>query len=311
MAQLNKDIFEEFESITNYPLSDFIKVFAFFVTNNYPKIVSYFSNESDVADAQSFKNLQSLLKESVKIFGIISENSERFNNYKWWVLIDELEKVKIKLETSENSSKWLRSSISQVRFTPQTADITLKQGQTIESLAREKVGIEDWNNDWKDIAVLNNVAEEDYTLEGGNLLKVVLQGNNSFFLQTVVDNLQGDAVLGKDLDKNLSFDDNDLRVLSPQDTFQQSIQILSSLKILDNPEQPDQGLSQAFIVGSNINLLTFPTIIRQMTNTFNTDDTVKSFSIVSIDREQDAVFITFDIENRLGDIDQISTILSA
>ena len=41
-------------------------------------------------------------------------------------------------------------------------------------------------------------------------------------------------------------------------------------------------------------------------NLFKNDDTIKSFTIISINRIQDSVNISFQIESRLGDIEKIS-----
>lgn len=310
MAELTGDILQEFYEKTGYPISTFITDFVNFIDNDYPKVVSYFSGENPTANAVAFNNLNSLLIENNKLFETISLNSNILNNYKWWVLIEEIENIDTRLSTIQNTSKWLRSSITQVNFTPTSVGVILQQQQTLEQLSRNVANIKNWNDDWAQIAQQNGLEEEMYTTEGGNYLLISPQGSNNIVLRTVVDNIAGDKILGIDLNKKIQFENNDLQVLSPRDTFIQTVQILSQLKLGDNPDYPQIGLNKKFIVGTNRNALSYPTIIRQMGESFSTDDTIKSFSIDNIRRESDALYLDFSVASRIGETQQISILIS-
>ena len=305
-SQIDKDILIEFEELSNYPIRDFFQSFIFFNNNNYSKIIDYFNGDSQIADSQAFNNLKILRLESIKLFEIISQISNRLNNYKWWVLIETVEDIHSKLLSANNASRWLRSAISDVNFDKPETTVILKQNQSIESLTRDTLGFDDWNNEWSNIAIRNQLKEEDYTSEGGNVLKVSFQNNSPFFLQTVVDNIQGDKVYGIDIDKKITFESDDLKVLSPFDTFLQSINILSQLRKGDNTEFTSQGINQKAIIGSNLSLLSYPSIFRQMADVFSTDDTIKSFSIINIKKDDDAIFLTFEVTSKRNDVEQIS-----
>jgi hypothetical protein len=310
MAELTGDILQEFYEKTGYPISTFIANFVNFIDNDYPKVVSYFSGENPTANAVAFNNLNSLLIENNKLFETVSLNSNVLNNYKWWVLIEEIENIDTRLSTIQNTSKWLRSSITQVNFTPTSVGVILQQQQTLEQLSRNVANIKNWNDDWAQIAQQNGLEEEMYTTEGGNYLLISPQGSNNIVLRTVVDNIVGDKILGIDLNKKIQFENNDLQVLSPRDTFIQTVQILSQLKLGDNPDYPQIGLNKKFIVGTNRNALSYPTIIRQMGESFSTDDTIKSFSIDNIRRESDALYLDFSVASRIGETQQISILIS-
>ncbi len=305
---LTIDIVEEFELITQYPLSLFFINFTSFVKNDYSSIISYYSGDISSLNNVAFNNLKTLMEDVQNIFSIFSLNKNVFSNYKWWLFIDQIEKIDNSLMLIDNSSKWLRSTISKGNFNPNPeVDIPFNQGQTLESLERDVLGSKNWSNTWSDLAIKNDLREEDYTSEAGFLVKANFDYNfNNFKIFSIVDNPVGEKVLGIDIHKKLQFVDNDLLVLSPRDTFYQNIYILINLRQYDNPEFFNQGINPSLIVGSNVNSLTYPVLFRQLTNLFKNDDTVKSFEIISINRLQDSVNISFAIESRLGDIENIS-----
>lgn len=309
---LDPSIVLEFESITQYPLTLFFQNFDSFIQKDYHNITSYYSGNIDTLNNSSFNNLKNLIKEVQKLFAVFSLNKDVFSNYKWWIFIDSIEKIDNALMMIDNSSKWLRSTISKGNFNPNPeVDIPFNQGQTLESLERNILGSQNWNNTWANLAIKNDLREEDYTSEAGFLVKAnfdyVL---NNFRINSIVDNPIGENVLGKDLDKKLQFDTetNDLKVLTPKETFLQNVTILINLRKEDNPEFPDQGINPKLVVGSNVNSITYPILFRQLSALFKADDTIKSFTIIEINRIQDAVFIKFQVESRLGDIENVSLI---
>lgn len=79
---------------------------------------------------------------------------------------------------------------------------TLSDYENFEDVARS-VGSADPQNDWENIAVRNLINEEDYSAEqGGPMFKISFAPTANFSIQTVVDHLIGERILGKDIDKN-------------------------------------------------------------------------------------------------------------
>lgn len=306
--QLDSDIITEFEVITRYPLSIFLSNLKSFIDKDYSNIISYYSGSINSLNNSSFNNLDSLKEELSNIFAIFSLNKNILSNYKWWLLINQLEKIDSTLMLIDNTSKWLRSTISKGNFNPNPeVDIPFSQGQTLESLERDVLGSEDWTNTWRSLAIKNDLIEEDYTTEAGFLIKANFDYSfNNFRISSIVDNPIGDKVLGLDLHKKLQYVDDDLLTLTPKETFYQNAYILINLRQYDNPEFFKQGIEPSLIVGSNVNSLTYPILFRQLTALFKADDTIKAFQILNINRVQDSVSIDFQIESRLGDVENIS-----
>lgn len=300
----------DFQSITSYPINTYFKNVSGFLKKDYQNIISYYSGNIGSLNNISFTNLKNLISDTQDLFSTFSLHKSKLNNYKWYVLIDQIEQIDTSLLLVDNASKWLRSTISKGNFNPNPeVDIPFNQGQTLETIERNVLGSQDWDNTWPSLAIKNNLREEDYTSSAGFLIKAnfdyVL---NNFRINSIVDNPIGDKVLGIDLAKKLTYvtADNDLLVLSPKDTFTQNVTILINLHQGDNPEFPTSGINPKLIVGSNVNSITYPVIFRQLSKMFSGDDTVGSFTITKINRLQDSVSINFEVSNRLGELENIS-----
>lgn len=307
---LSIDDLEEFESITQFPLIAYLASFQQFLQQDVQNIVGYYSGDLKTLNRTSHSNLLSLIDQSHDLFVSIALNKNVFKNYKWWILIDNLEQSDNLLLKLNSVSRWLRSAISNTSFNPNAEiSIPFKQGQTLEDVERNVLGSENWLNTWSDLAMKNDLREEDYTSNAGFLLKANFNFTlNNFKINSIVDNPVDDRILGIDLNRKLQFDSliQDFVVLSPKDTFIQTVTILANLKKGDNPEFSDDGITPSLIVGSNVNSLSYPILFRQLITLFKRDDTIKTFTLVSINRKQDGVFMEFEVESRLGDLQKIS-----
>lgn len=307
---LSPDIVLDFENLTQFPLADFFSNVNSFIKKDSVSIINYYNGNILSLNNSSFNNLNNLLDDIQHLFSVFSLNKNVFSNYKWWLLISQIEDIENTLLMIDNSSKWLRSTISKGNFNPNPeVDIPFNQGQTLESIERDILGSQDWSNTWQDLAIKNDLAEEDYTSQGGFLIKANFDYTfNNFKINTIVDNPIGKNILGIDINKKLEYDSalDDLIVLSPEDTFFQNVNILINLRKGDNPEFFDQGINPKIVVGSNLNSLAYPILFRQLSILFKADDTIKSFIIDTINRVQDSVSISFQVQSRVGDVQNFS-----
>lgn len=281
-----RGLFERFES---------------FYTNDFGFIQQYFSGEVQTANPNSFNNLDNLKKEFNLIFRNIEQNQSALNNYKYWEVLELLESMKNDIDTTSNLAKWLRSTVTEVRYSPISTDLTLRQNQTLEMLLRES-GDNNWKDNWRDLALNNNLTEEDYTSDGGNLLSVQLVSGRTLQIQSVVDTISKDTILGKDFNRKLTFVDDDLDTLDMRNTFIQSAEICVSLRKGGNPSLPELGLAKE-IFGTNRIALNYPFIFRRISECLATDDTFKNSTVEDIRREQDGLFIDIQIESIISDFD--------
>lgn len=307
---LTSDELDYFGQLVQFPITQYMFAYQSFVTNDIPNIVAYYSGNVNLLFQSSNQNLQDLLQQSQNLMEAIDLNSISLTNYKWFVLVDIIEQMDTLLQKMNSISKWLRSTIVNAQFNPNpNVQIPFKQGDTLESIERNTLAASDWDNAWIELALANNLREEDYTSEGGMLLDANYNYTAKLIkILSIVDNPVGVNILGIDIAAKLQLDPiaQDIVALSPQASFLQSCSILGSLAQGDVPEFPTLGITRSLVVGSNINNLGLPALFRQLIKTFSTDDTIAAFKVVSIDRKQDGLFLTYECSTRLQETQKLT-----
>ena len=297
-----------FERITGFPLLQYFLDFEEFMNNYAQSVVAYYGGDTRTASAPAFEALKQMQKSSVALTGVFTSFRTYFDNAEYWELLDQVETIKTKLDLYEESSRWLRSSVAKGTFSAfNLSEITQQQNQTLESISQNIGGSLDKENQWSEIALNNNLAEEDYTPSGGTQLEAKsLAGQLT--ITAVVDTLNGESVYGKDLQQKLEFstDDQDLVVLTPRQTIQQAVSILANLRNGDNPEFEDLGISASALAGSSLAAFQYPSLVRQLQTVFEGDDTLASFKITEItpeaNKETSRIRLRFEVNTRIGEI---------
>jgi len=201
VENIDLDMLEDFQEKTKYDLKAFFESYVNFYNNNSQNILDFYEGETEELDAPSFKILDNLIIEVNRVVNIFQNNSSLLSNYRYWVLLDNVEDVKNNLLHFNNASRWTRSAIvtSSYNVKPQITQTT-RQNQVLEGLL-EEAGSADEQNDWVDTAIENALREEDYDTKGGDTIKIFLRNNRSFFITSVVDNMTLDTIYGKDIDQ--------------------------------------------------------------------------------------------------------------
>lgn len=294
-------MFDEFKKITSFDLEDFFQRFQDFITNKSQNIIDYYSGLIDEVNRDYYGEYESLLNESNQVLNLFDLNQERFQTVDFWQLMDYSDDIRIKLETIGNFSKFARSSVAKESF---TTDVVVKEvtryTETIEEMMA-RLGSTDRDEDWVEVALKNSLVQEDYTPDGGKVLDVIYRNNTRFFIESIVDNPTDEKIKGLDVDRNITFEDDDLKILSYNDTLSQTIDILSDLKKNDNPEFPEYGVNPSLIIGSNLNTIALPAIIRQVFQTFSTDDVIRGIGISNTKIEGDSIYIDVNISIKSGE----------
>lgn len=301
----NTNTLERFSHVTGIDTQVLLSDFVNFNENQKQDIIDYYNGTTSTPSAGSFQELSDLQYRFNSLINIVMLNKRSFQYHEDWELLYELDEIKAKLKTISNSSRFLRSAIEKGNFNPNPlVEVTLKQNYSLERLAKE-LNSSDPQNEWSKIFLNNQLIEEDYTPDGGVLLKVTFQGADSLYLSSVVDNINtAEKTYGLDILRRLTFEDNDLKVLTYQETLLQSIAILSQLKKGDNPQHPNDGIDTSLVVGNTLGAVSFPSLFRQLYNTFATDDSLKSFVLRDVSIQGDAVFLNYEVTTRVGEVQQ-------
>jgi hypothetical protein len=301
--ELTIDILREFKGITNVDVESFFLKCVNFFNGGYNRIVSFYKGDLKGIDKGPFEEFDKLERECEDILATFQQMSERLANLKWYMVLEQLEEVQLRLLTLKSINRWSRSSLTKFGYDQAIqATYILKPHETLEGVAQDILGLSTPQDDWYNIAMSNDLTEEEYTPQGGVPLQLRFpRVNRGVQVQSVVDTMIGKTIYGKDLYRKVQFEDEDLKVLGYDDTIQQAVEILAGLKKGDNPSYPSDGLQKEVTIGGNRAALNFPVIQRQWSETFGTDDTLKNFSISNLSIEEDQLTLDFSVETRLGE----------
>lgn len=292
-----------FERITGKSIRDYFQRALSFFQYDYPLLAAYYAGNLNSVKSDPFASLTALESETQIYLTVFQTYGKQFTNSQWWYLLEQVENIDNRLKTVRNINRWARSTRGIAAYDAQmNFDYVMPAGQTLERISKDLLKDTLSEDDWADIAIRNNIREEDYTPDGGVSLKLTVpRSGGAINVAAVVDSMEGKRILGKDLHRALQFADNDLLALSEDDTVFQSVEILAALKVNDNPHAPNDGLQTAVIIGGNRASLNFPVISRQMTATFASDDTLQGFTIKEIKVVNDTLQINYQVSTRLNE----------
>lgn len=296
-------VLEEFQQITSTDVQTYLTTALNFLQSSYNRIVAFYSGQQTTVSQADFTAFTQLQEDTENMLAVFRLQGQSLKNLKFWLLLDHVEDIDSRLSSLAKINKWSKSSLTFVGYDPaQQAAYTLKAHQTLERVAGDILNLSNPDDDWYQIAVNNQLTEEDYTVDGGTTVQLSFPTiNNGISITSVIAVMQGNAILGLDFQKKLEFSDNDLTILSPQDTVTQSMYILAKLRQNDNPDFPTLGLQSTVVVGGNRASLNFPVISRQITQVFASDDSFKNFQILNLGVTSDSLNLTFQVQTRLNE----------
>lgn len=283
---------EKYYNITKIDIQQYFQDIVSFINEGYPSILSYY--EGGDLPAASFKTLDNLLERSESIDAAFYNFSSQMTTLDMWELLDNFEDAWGQLLTINNTSKWMRSSKVGRYDGKFYLERSLSDFEDFEQVALS-VGSNDPQNDWEQIAVNNFINEEAYSpRNGGPIFKISLSSTANFGIQTVVDSLVGENIMGKDIDRHFYFKDNDLAIVKYKDAINQTIDTIMNTLKGNIPEFPEDGISNEF-VGTNVSAIQYPTLFRNLSSMFAKDDRFIEVNLLSLSRKDDYIIMKIKI----------------
>lgn len=313
--RVTQDMVDAFFELTKFDVGAYIDNYVSFIQNDYPSILRYYDTANTKWPAKEVETCKKLLKDAHNVEELLTIHGESLDAYKFWVLSEHLDDMRWALETASRAEMWSRS-VPVFKNTAVTS-VIMSQGQVLEGVSNDVVLSSDPDN-WVNIGLENRLMETDYNTEGGKLLRFRFNVNGVTKIYSVLDGLDvPEKIYGKDIDANLNFVyteetiDNpfgapikatsvDLAVLNYEETLMQTIKILMSLKYGDDPSFPERGMKLK--LGSSTAGLSYPAISRELSANFATDDSFNAISITDVSLDQDAVFVNFEVETKIGTV---------
>lgn len=292
--------FERLVSFKKYTILRYLDAVYDYQEKKLPILVNFFAGYSDSISEGIFSELKDLIQKGDDIALQVQNYNFNLGNYSYWELNDFLDDLRSELFTITKTSKFLRSSKTNGNFSGEIErSYSLKSGQTLEQLSNSVLADGDSDNQWQDIAMRNNFSELDYELKGGEILIIKLRTEDqNSDIKSVIDNMINERILGKDLYRYITFENEDLKTVDYHNCVQQSVEILTDLIKGDIPEFPTLGRSTK--VGSTLNSFRGDSTIRELSYVFSSDDTLVNFSVLSFERSDAEISLTFKVSDRLS-----------
>lgn len=301
MIVFTEDIVIYWEQKTEIEIGQFLFDYFDFFKQSYPVIHAFYTGNALEVDSKHIQKLHSLIDSYVDIEGRIISKRGIFDNLIDSEIIEQLADFYVELIVVTKLNKFLRSNIVNPAYSKlYEFPVNLKQS-TVEELSASVLGSSDYDNDWVSIAEKNDLQEFEYLPNDGTKLLVSVPLISKLTpINSVVDVITGQTVLGKDIKKKLTWKDDDLQTLDYEKTFEQTTQILLDLQIGDIPEF--RSLGRSVFPGSSMKMFAFSPLLRQISQTFSTDDSIQRFNINKI--EISGGDITFEVEvySRLDEV---------
>ena len=276
---------EIFREQTGADIGSFLENFVLFCNNYYHYIVSYYQGEDVPEIGSVFATLDSLLDTSIQIEPLFTLKSNVLNGLDMWELLDMFSDCQTKLWTINNSSRWLRSAIIGRYGNNTVVKRYLRTGETFEKVSQD-LGFSEPQDDWFGIARNNFIEEEQYSTEDGVMFKINIRTTGNHDIDNIVDNLQGDNILGKDVDKNLRFENGDLAVVEYDAAIRQALDTILHCVRGAIPEFPTYGLPSD-CYGVSKNALQYPSIFKSIVNMIQRDGRWKSVELLDLSLKDD------------------------
>lgn len=298
---LGKNTISKFNKLSGYDITTFFQLSRIFFKTGYVEIEKFYSGKLNFINKKHFVNLNILEHDSKIITSIFKEKRNLMKTVDFWELLDMVENLKTAFQRTQKLSKYLRSSITQGKLKSGFVfAYQMSAEETMEDVAKNILKRSDFQNAGQNVALDNDLREVDWDIDGGTNL---LLRDNSFqnnLVTSMIDNTLGERIYGLDLTKLLKFipADDDLAVLGYKDTAYQSVDILSTLNKNDIPEFPSLGLAGDIYKGVNFSQLNYPSIVREMTKTFNTDDLFIDFKVKSLSHLDGDLYLEFEVNTK-------------
>lgn len=301
---------EKLTKYTKINIQDYLDRFVFFVDSDYyTAIYSYYSGVTQEPNAEAFGFLSQLENICNSILFKSKTYLKLLNRVGDIDLLLQIEESKIKLKTVRNLSFFLRTNVG--RQNGFTSNYILAKNETLQDVSENILEDIQPVNDWLKIALQNRINEISYRTDGGFVVKLVANTNLiNGSVQSVLGAQIGSEALGKDIDRKIKIENDDLKILSNKETFLQSVDIYINLQKGDAPQYQDYGITAEAVVGQNINSLNFPIVLRELSDILTQDDTIQSFQFGEIEVVSDYFLAKLNVTAITGQTETFTLSLS-
>lgn len=289
----------EFQKVTKYPLVEFLAQYRNFMLNSYPEIDRYFSGETASIDNAHLIALKNLTTECGNCISQFKNFANKFDKCGYWELMEYIGNLEDTIEKINKLPKFRRTSLTK-RGYQAVVQVSADVGgfRTMEDVANVVQNLNRDNYNWVDLMLSNDLNEVDWEIDKLTPLNVLINNTVDVVVTTILDQPIGKRIYGKDINRKVTFVDNDLDIKIWQDNIEQKCDILLSLKRGDVPENMLFGQNAELTIGVTSKSFSYPELVKNLQNTFLQNDLFQYVDITKFQYENGSMFMYCEIKTK-------------
>jgi hypothetical protein len=154
------------------------------------------------------------------------------------------------------------------------------------------------NTNWIDLMLANDLNEEDWEIDKLSPITVIVNNRNDVVVKSILDQPIGKRIYGKDINRKITFSNDDLLTVEYQDNIEQKCDILLEVNRGDVPEDKLFGKNLFAISGVNLRAFSYPELMLDIQNLFSQNDLFEYAKITDFSVGDKEVFITVEIKTK-------------
>lgn len=284
-------IANEFENITKFALLQYFQDYRDFLQQDYSDVYAYYSGASESIDSSKINKIQSLLVMSNNLTRTFQTFAGKLGNVGYWELQQYCQDLKDTLERITKLPKYCRTSKTVRGYKPYIqVNEDIGGMRTIQDVA-DKVG----DISEEELILNNDLEEQNYEIDKLSQITAFVNNQSNVVVSTIMEQPIGQRIYGRDINRQISFQDNDLAVVAYEDNIEQKCDILLNLNRGDIPEFPMLGKNITADSYSNYN---YAELVSDLRDNFFQDDMFESIDVVDIDIKDGDIFVTCNIKTK-------------
>ena len=287
------DIAINFQNITKFDLRQYFIDYRDFLTNDFPDVSNYYAGKTETIDAAKIKRLKDLITRSRNLLQQFSTFATKFSNVGFWELQQYCQDLNETLERITKLPKYNRVSKSPRGYKPYIqASYSVGGMRTMEDVARE-IGETTTESE---LILNNDLEEENYDIDKLSNINALVNNTSGVVVDTILETPIGNRVYGRDIQRKIEIEGNDLKIVEWEDNVEQKVEILLMLEQGDIPEMPNLG--RAVIEGSNYRDYNYTELLTDLRNVFYQDDLFAYVGITDVSYKDGDISVNVEVNTK-------------
>lgn len=287
------DIAINFQNITKFDLRQYFIDYRDFLTNDFPDVSNYYAGKTETIDAAKIKRLKDLITRSRNLLQQFSTFATKFSNVGFWELQQYCQDLNETLERITKLPKYNRVSKSPRGYKPYIqASYSVGGMRTMEDVARE-IGETTTESE---LILNNDLEEENYDIDKLSNINALVNNTSGVVVDTILETPVGNRVYGRDIQRKIEIEGNDLKIVEWENNVEQKVEILLMLEQGDIPEMPNLG--RAVIEGSNYRDYNYTELLTDLRNVFYQDDLFAYVGITDVSYKDGDISVNVEVNTK-------------